>query len=190
MIKSTCKRRRNPIGATFATMRRFKNWAAFWWNTTERVLLVESQQYKMIWKSKYVYCLTVLLLLCVIYITVRCYSQSVVKMASKRLLLGQLVWYEVCLCFLVIIIMFWQFQEPSVSDVEHDVSCCCCVSGNVNVKVTINKQCFVPGESIVINAEIDNQSSSTIERIWVKLQQVVLLLWTSKRCCWCCFIAN
>ena len=52
------------------------------------------------------------------------------------------------------------------------VDCCCCVSGEVNVTVKLNKRVFVPGEPIVIYAEIHNNSNTEIHGSRVSLQQV------------------
>ena len=58
-----------------------------------------------------------------------------------------------------------------VSD-RTSVDCCCCISGEVNVTVKLNKRVFVPGEPIVIYAEIHNSSNTEIGGSRVSLQQV------------------
>jgi hypothetical protein len=50
--------------------------------------------------------------------------------------------------------------------------CCCCRSGPIKLQATISKGGFVPGENILISAEIENKSSSVIPSTSAKLVQV------------------
>ena len=52
------------------------------------------------------------------------------------------------------------------------VDCCCCISGEVNVTMKLNKRVFVPGEPIVIYAEIHNNSNTEMDGSKVSLKQV------------------
>ena len=52
------------------------------------------------------------------------------------------------------------------------VDSCCCISGEVNTTVKINKRVFVPGEPIVIYAEIHNNSNIEICGSRASLKQV------------------
>ena len=53
-----------------------------------------------------------------------------------------------------------------------DISCCCCVTGKVRATFRINKRGYVPGEPIYINAEIHNNSNTSVTGSSVVLKQV------------------
>ena len=77
---------------------------------------------------------------------------------------GWQVWHE----NLPWIIVFWFLnkisflftQEPLQGHETQEVSCCCCVSGDVEAQFTLGKQGYVPGENIHIQAEIHNRSNT------------------------------
>ena len=52
------------------------------------------------------------------------------------------------------------------------VSCCCWTSGTVSATLRLNKKCYVPGETIFINADIVNNSETDIVRTRAALKQV------------------
>ena len=54
------------------------------------------------------------------------------------------------------------------------VSCDCCASGEVTAKLRLQKRVFVPGEPILIYAEICNQANVEMISSSVELQQVFL----------------
>lgn len=67
-------------------------------------------------------------------------------------------------------------QEPFTLQENKDVSYCCCVSGLVDASFTINRRCFVPGETIVINGQIINNSNSTISQTTTTLKESIEFL--------------
>jgi len=52
------------------------------------------------------------------------------------------------------------------------IECCFWTSGSVTATVNLNKRCFVPGESIMINAEIVNSSRTPVTGTRASLKQV------------------
>ena len=54
------------------------------------------------------------------------------------------------------------------------VSRCCWTSGAVSATMSLNKRCYVPGETIFINAEINNNSRTDVKRTRASLKQVCL----------------
>ncbi len=54
------------------------------------------------------------------------------------------------------------------------VSCCCCVSGEVTGTFRIDRMAYVPGENIIINAEIQNKSNTDVSGSRVAIKQVRL----------------
>jgi len=52
------------------------------------------------------------------------------------------------------------------------VQCCCWTGGSVSAAVTFYKRCYVPGENIVFNAEINNNSRDDVTRIRATFKQV------------------
>ena len=58
------------------------------------------------------------------------------------------------------IIAFFSILQNSATAKDQKVLCCwCCASDPIIAKISINRQGYVPGEVIVVNAEIDNRSS-------------------------------
>jgi hypothetical protein len=47
---------------------------------------------------------------------------------------------------------------PHEVEVVKDVLCCCLEPGSVSAKLTVNRRCFVPGETIVMSSVIKNDS--------------------------------
>ena len=63
------------------------------------------------------------------------------------------------------------FQNP-VGTKDHKSLCClCCKSGPISVTMILNRSGFVPGEKLIINAEIDNKSNKTMDGSQILLQQ-------------------
>ena len=65
-------------------------------------------------------------------------------------------------------------QAAVEAEERKEVNCCCCVSGTVNAKVNINKTGFVPGENIIINAEVKNDCNSDVDKTVVAIKQVII----------------
>jgi len=63
-------------------------------------------------------------------------------------------------------------QEPQVIHSEAPASGCCCVAGIAEINATINRGCFVPGETIFIDGEIVNRTNSTVKYSTICLMQV------------------
>ncbi len=57
-----------------------------------------------------------------------------------------------------------------------NVCCCCCVSGNVNAIFRINKRGYVPGENIIVFAQVNNESNTTVDWTKVVLKQVIIVI--------------
>ena len=58
---------------------------------------------------------------------------------------------------------------------EVTTCCCCCACvnrGTVDARVSINKRCFVPGESIVVNGQVTNHTTSTVPFVRAALRKV------------------
>ncbi|XP_067665145.1 arrestin domain-containing protein 3-like [Haliotis asinina] len=58
--------------------------------------------------------------------------------------------------------------------------CLCCASGPISAIFTIDRQGYVPGEAIVLKAEIDNQSNRRIKSSSVKFTMVTMFHATTK----------
>ena len=54
-----------------------------------------------------------------------------------------------------------------------DVVCCCCACGTVSCTLRANKKGYVPGENILMSAEIKNGTKTTVDYCTVALKQVV-----------------
>ncbi|XP_048736252.2 arrestin domain-containing protein 3-like [Ostrea edulis] len=64
--------------------------------------------------------------------------------------------------------------KPVNSTDTDTIGCCCCEEGPVRSEFKIGRSGYVPGESIVINAEIDNRTSKEMNEtrveLWMKLK--------------------
>jgi hypothetical protein len=65
-----------------------------------------------------------------------------------------------------------QLRQPYVKNLDGRVSCCCWVGGNVNVTLRLNRCCFVPGETIYIDAEVVNSTTSDVTAVKAHLVQI------------------
>jgi len=63
-------------------------------------------------------------------------------------------------------------QAPCQTSNDVEVTCCCWTSGTITATVRLNKRCYVPGETIFINADIVNNSQTDITRTRASLKQV------------------
>lgn len=64
---------------------------------------------------------------------------------------------------------------------DHKYICCwCCKHGPINGEVNVNKTGFIPGETAIINANIENLSNTKIEVTKLNLKRVVKLKSRSK----------
>jgi len=52
---------------------------------------------------------------------------------------------------------------------------CCCGDGVIEISITINRGCFVPGETMRIDGEIVNRTNSDIKHSTIALVQVGLI---------------
>ena len=66
-------------------------------------------------------------------------------------------------------------QTPMKGQERVEVSCCCCVSGEVQATFQIDRRGFVPGENIYINAEVVNNSNTSVSGTRVALKQVDII---------------
>lgn len=64
------------------------------------------------------------------------------------------------------------FQYPQNGQERCDVESCCCAAGHVEVTLSLNKTGFVPGEPVLYDINIDNQSEKPVGTINLFLQQV------------------
>ena len=58
-----------------------------------------------------------------------------------------------------------------------DVVCCCCACGTVTCTFHANKKGYVPGEKILMLAEIENGTNTKVDYCTVALKQVTLCLY-------------
>lgn len=64
-----------------------------------------------------------------------------------------------------------QFKEPCELTSDKEVSCCCWKGGSVSAAVTLNKRCYVPGETIFFNARVNNSSTDDVTATRATLKQ-------------------
>eukprot|EP00095_Tigriopus_kingsejongensis_P010743 maker-scaffold277_size226016-snap-gene-0.23 protein:Tk10743 transcript:maker-scaffold277_size226016-snap-gene-0.23-mRNA-1 annotation:"arrestin domain-containing protein 3" len=69
-------------------------------------------------------------------------------------------------------------HQPGINNpvqvMDHKNLCCfCCRSGPISAVVRMPKTGFVPGEVLVLDAEVENKSSRTMNRSQVRLMQIV-----------------
>lgn len=69
-----------------------------------------------------------------------------------------------------------EFKVPCQTSNDAVVECCCWTSGTVTATLKLSKRCYVPGETIYINAEIVNNSQTDINRTRASLKQYVEFL--------------
>ena len=68
-------------------------------------------------------------------------------------------------------------QTPMRGEGTTDLSCCCCcITGNVRAIFRINKRGFVPGENILVFAQVHNESNTTVSQTKVALKQVSIAM--------------
>ena len=63
------------------------------------------------------------------------------------------------------------FQEPLVMHGQPEASGCCWVSGVTEISATINRGCFVPGETLSIDGQIVNWTNANISYSTISLVQ-------------------
>ena len=71
-----------------------------------------------------------------------------------------------------IIIYFFFFKQPFHCEVEDKIGVNCLSRGQVTCRVRLDRGGYVPGESIKINAHIENNSKVTIRRTRAILKEV------------------
>merc|ERR1712226_1133194 len=54
-----------------------------------------------------------------------------------------------------------------------DVGCLCCAAGPLEMRGNIDRSCYCPGESILINASIQNQTTRDMTSMYAKLVQTI-----------------
>jgi len=67
------------------------------------------------------------------------------------------------------------FQEPKIEEKEKFYCCCCCKSGPMTMILYVPYIGFVPGQSIPITIELDNNSNVEIDSIKIELERVIFL---------------
>lgn len=65
------------------------------------------------------------------------------------------------------------FQKPFTCDVQHKLGVPCVGGGLVKCKVSLDRGGYVPGESILINAKIWNNSNVTIKATKAALTETI-----------------
>lgn len=68
---------------------------------------------------------------------------------------------------------------PVWGEQEETIEGCCCSSGSVQTRMTLNKTGYVPGEPLNYTVDIVNQSDSEVTGLEMELRQVVLNLVSS-----------
>jgi len=63
------------------------------------------------------------------------------------------------------------FQEPLVLYSETP-AIGCCVRGFIEINATVNRGCFVPGETLLIDGEIANRTNINIKHSKITIYQV------------------
>ena len=71
-----------------------------------------------------------------------------------------------------------KFQNPILASDEKTLCCWCCASGPLSILLNIDRNGFVPGENIVINAECSNKSSREMKGTRAELLQVYINILT------------
>ena len=61
---------------------------------------------------------------------------------------------------------------PTGGQDDKMICCLCCASGPITASLTLQRMGYVPGEYILINAEINNNSSRSIDKTEVELESV------------------
>ncbi|ELU03994.1 hypothetical protein CAPTEDRAFT_159204 [Capitella teleta] len=64
-------------------------------------------------------------------------------------------------------------RNPMQGQQTEQVSCCCCVSGDIKALFKINKRGFVPGEAVKIWADVSNNSNTEVLGTRVALKQYI-----------------
>ena len=72
--------------------------------------------------------------------------------------------------------LFEYFQMTAQSEGTTEAGCMCIGSGTISCVFRINKLGFVPGEPVIIYAEIHNDSDSRVKFTEVSLVQVIFSL--------------
>lgn len=62
---------------------------------------------------------------------------------------------------------------PLWGEAEETIDGCCCTSGNVHARITINKTGYVPGEPLNYTIDINNRSDNLVTGLDLELRQVV-----------------
>jgi len=66
-------------------------------------------------------------------------------------------------------------QEPKIQEKEKYYCCCCCKSGPMTMIVYVPHIGYVPGQSVPITIELDNNSNVDVDSIKIKLERVIFL---------------
>ncbi|XP_045104848.1 arrestin domain-containing protein 3-like isoform X2 [Portunus trituberculatus] len=70
---------------------------------------------------------------------------------------------------------------PMVIQKEDTVCCCCCAEGPIEMNMRAQRSGYVSGESILVNGDVMNNTSSTIEYTEIKLIQVTTYITKAKQ---------
>ena len=63
-------------------------------------------------------------------------------------------------------------QDPLEQEEDKTLCCMCCASGNISAVVSIPRRGFVPGEIIPVQAEIFNNSSTSVSKSYFNFKRV------------------
>lgn len=66
-------------------------------------------------------------------------------------------------------------KEPRIQEKEKYFCCCCCKSGPMTMVVFVPYSGFVPGQSIPVTIEVDNNTNVDIDSIKIRLDRVFFL---------------
>ncbi|CAH1796807.1 unnamed protein product [Owenia fusiformis] len=67
-----------------------------------------------------------------------------------------------------------EIRVPKTKSTEREITCCCFNRGKVRASVMLNRWGYVPGEAILINAEVCNESSEKVTNVRAALYQHVV----------------
>lgn len=69
--------------------------------------------------------------------------------------------------------MFQALAPATASDSDYNIRFCCRKQGSISVELSLARTGYTPGETIVVNAVVNNQSPKTIKASYVRLKQIV-----------------
>lgn len=64
-------------------------------------------------------------------------------------------------------------QEPHTLELQKKFCCLCCASGPLIATISLPATGFVPGQGVPIQAEVENASNVTVNRLKILLRKVI-----------------